>query len=382
MGRKKKDAQHVSGRRTKRSYLKQTDMPAASLDEALRVPKAILENYAGQPTSPFNVAKVLAVEPKGKRLIHLCGAAIAYGLIEGGAQAATISITTLAKRILRPTKDGDDINARREALLRPRIFGEFLRKYDGYTFPRDDIAKNVLIEMGVPQEKAEEVLMRILESAGQVGFIEELRGKKYVHLEGVVERVSRPKEERETLAEHEVVEEIEEPTPFGVKSGTPQISPKFDIARKRRVFIAHGKNKAIIPPIKKLLEYGELEPVVSVEKQSVSKPVPEKVMEEMRSCGAGIIHVEAEKTVVDKEDKEHMILNPNVLIEIGAAMAFYGRRFILLVREGVKLPSNLQGLYEVRYSGDALDADVTIKLLEAIKDIKNYPLPGQESTSS
>jgi predicted nucleotide-binding protein len=62
-------------------------------------------------------------------------------------------------------------------------------------------------------------------------------------------------------------------------------------------------------------------------------------------------------------------------------MAFYGRRFILLVREGVKLPSNLQGLYEVRYSGDNLDAGATIKLLEAIKDIKNYPLPGQEVES-
>ena len=56
-------------------------------------------------------------------------------------------------------------------------------------------------------------------------------------------------------------------------------------------------------------------------------------------------------------------------------MAFYGRRFILLVRDGVKLPSNLQGLYEVRYSGETLDAVSTIKLLEAIKDIKNHPLP-------
>jgi hypothetical protein len=56
-------------------------------------------------------------------------------------------------------------------------------------------------------------------------------------------------------------------------------------------------------------------------------------------------------------------------------MAFYGRRFILLVREGVKLPSNLQGQYEVRYSSEVLDAAATIKLLEAMKDIKNYSLP-------
>jgi predicted nucleotide-binding protein len=56
-------------------------------------------------------------------------------------------------------------------------------------------------------------------------------------------------------------------------------------------------------------------------------------------------------------------------------MALYGRRFILLVREGVDLPSNLQGLYEVRYKADALDGEATIKLLEAINDIKNNPLP-------
>lgn len=95
----------------------------------------------------------------------------------------------------------------------------------------------------------------------------------------------------------------------------------------------------------------------------------------MRVCGAAIIHVDADKTIIDKDGQEHVIINPNVLIEIGAAMAFYGRRFILLVKDGVKLPSNLQGLYEVRYTGETIDANATIKLLEAIKDIKNYALP-------
>ena len=68
-------------------------------------------------------------------------------------------------------------------------------------------------------------------------------------------------------------------------------------------------------------------------------------------------------------------VNENVLIEIGAAMALYGRRFILLVHDGVKLPSNLQGLYEVRYAADMMDAAATMKLLKAIADIRNNPLP-------
>jgi predicted nucleotide-binding protein len=148
-----------------------------------------------------------------------------------------------------------------------------------------------------------------------------------------------------------------------------------DDLRRRRVFITHGQNRDLVEPIKKLLEFGEMEAVVAVERQSVSKPVPEKVMDDMRRAGAAIIHVDADKTIIDKDGTEHVLLNPNVLIEIGAAMAFYGRRFILLVRDGVKLPSNLQGLYEVRYSGATLDANSTIKLLEAIKDIKNYSIP-------
>jgi predicted nucleotide-binding protein len=169
--------------------------------------------------------------------------------------------------------------------------------------------------------------------------------------------------------------EIKPPEQTKVQKSSPLATAIADDERRRKVFITHGKNQALVEPIKKLLEFGEMVPIVSVQKQSVSKPVPEKVMDDMRACGAAIIHVDAETTIFDKDDKEHVLLNPNVLIEIGAAMAFYGRRFILLVKEGVKLPSNLHGLYEVKYSNDTLDANATIRLLEAIKDIKNYTLP-------
>jgi hypothetical protein len=91
--------------------------------------------------------------------------------------------------------------------------------------------------------------------------------------------------------------------------------------------------------------------------------------------------VDADQTITDTSGVDHVLLNPNLLIEVGAAMAFYGRRFVLLVREGVTLLSNLQGLYEVRYSGETLDASAAIRLLDAIKDIKNYGLPTDQSDS-
>lgn len=143
----------------------------------------------------------------------------------------------------------------------------------------------------------------------------------------------------------------------------------------KRVFVTHGKNKEFIEPIKKIITFGKYEAIVAEEKQSVSKPVPDKVMGLMRSCGAAIIHVDVERVVKDEDGNEVQILNPNVLTEIGASQALYGRRFILLVRDGVKVPSNLQGLYEVRYSGDKLDANDAFKLLEAMQDIQNHPIP-------
>lgn len=383
----------------KRTYLKQSDVPGASLEEALRIPQAILDHYAGKPTAPLYVAKALNVDPKGSQLKLLSGASIAFGLIEGGAQASSISITELAKRVLRPKIEGADFIAKREAVLMPRVFGEFLRNYDGHPFPRQDIAMNVLEDLGVPRDKAPEVFERIDSSARTVGFIEEIKGKSYVSLTGNGDALSPIKETELTDTTEEDISNSENDhnsrrLPDAVEQITPQLtySPASLVRptslataiaedeRRKKVFITHGKSRELVDPIKRLLEFGELIPVVSVERQSVSKPVPEKVMDDMRACGAAIIHVDADRTVVDQSGAEHVLLNPNVLIEIGAAMAFYGRRFILLVRDGVKLPSNLQGLYEVRYSNETLDAHATIKLLEAIKDIKNYALPTETVT--
>jgi hypothetical protein len=46
-----------------RSRLSQEDVPAHSLDQALRVPKAISENYAHKPTRPMNVAGAMKMSP-------------------------------------------------------------------------------------------------------------------------------------------------------------------------------------------------------------------------------------------------------------------------------------------------------------------------------
>lgn len=135
-----------------------------------------------------------------------------------------------------------------------------------------------------------------------------------------------------------------------------------------RVFITHGENTKILGQVKELVTYGKFHPVVAMEHETSAKPVPQKVMSDMRTCRAAVIHVSSETVLVDHEGTQVPQINGNVLIEIGAAMALYGDKFVLLVEEGLDLPSNLQGLYECRYSGDELNMTAIMKLLKALSE--------------
>jgi predicted nucleotide-binding protein len=353
-----------------RSYLSQTDVPNFSIAKALRVATAIGDNYGKDPTKPLRVAEAMEMTPTSGGFRALCGASIAYGLTEGGYNADVITLTPLAKRILSPTNEGDDLMAKKEATLRPRIIREFLTKYNNSRLPAEQIALNVLEEMGVPRDKAKQTLDLILECAREVGFVREMKGNSYIDLEGIAAQPLTDDPNQQLLLEQEEKKNGNS-SPAGEKPS--EIIPAPDSQAKptnSRVFITHGKNTEIVGQIKELLAYGKFQPVVSVEQETVSKPVSDKVMDDMRSCAAAIVHVGTELKLLDSEGKEQRFLNQNVLIEIGACLALYGRRFILLVERGVTLPSNLQGLYEVRYEGMKLDYEATMKLLKAFNDFK------------
>ena len=152
----------------------------------------------------------------------------------------------------------------------------------------------------------------------------------------------------------------------------PEASPVYipETPAIPRVFISHGKNsKVIVGQLKELLTYGQMEPIVSVEKETTAISVPDKVFDDMRSCNAGIIHV-CPETSTDLDNHVISKLNENVLIEIGAAMALYGKKIIILCQQGTQLPSNLQGLYRCEYNGDQLDYASTMKLLKTLQELR------------
>lgn len=355
----------------KRSYLSQSDVPRFTLEKSLVIAQTLWDEFAGKSAEPHQIAIANEYSPASGNWRNLCGSSIAYGLTEGGYNAKEIILSPIGRAIVAPNYEGEDIEAMCEAVLKPTLLKSFFEKYDRAKLPSPNIAQNVLVSMGVPKERAEEVFQIIHENGSKVGIIQDTKTGPFVSINSFKSAQPKEKIPKEQIPKKiEDQEEIPRDTEEFARqlSGTPETqdskNEKDQVIKNNKVFISHGKNKQVVEQLKEIIKFGKYEPVVSVENETLSKPVPEKVLDDMRSCTAGIINVHSEGELLDQEGNTHIKINDNVLIEIGAAMALYGRNYVLLVQKGVKLPSNLQGLYRCEYEGEKLDYDATMKILK------------------
>ena len=138
--------------------------------------------------------------------------------------------------------------------------------------------------------------------------------------------------------------------------------------RAIRVFISHGPNVDIVDQVKTMLELCDLPYEVVVEQESTAIPVPQKVLDAMRRCNAAVICVTADSEG-EREDGSYEI-NPNVLIEIGAAFVLYEKRVALVWDRRISVPSNLQGLYRCEFEGSELSWSAGMKLMKAVNGFR------------
>jgi hypothetical protein len=146
-------------------------------------------------------------------------------------------------KAVRPTAESDAPEALRDAVLKPRIQREFLQKYNNAKFPKDLIAENVLIDLGLPKERSASSLQILKANATFAGLLLEINGDKFVDLgggnssarSGVSERnagepalIEAPAEEYDAGKPLDFVVETER---------TPEV-----LNEVRRVFITHGRN--------------------------------------------------------------------------------------------------------------------------------------------
>jgi predicted nucleotide-binding protein len=149
------------------------------------------------------------------------------------------------------------------------------------------------------------------------------------------------------------------------------VVPHPPARRGHRIFITRTDRAKGLEHVKELVASGQFEPVVARHHGAAGGPLLYDLIEQMRSCDTAIIHVTAGAAPGDADRQAQ--IGDDVLIEIGAAMALYGREFVLLVEDAVELPPSLQGLRECRYSGDAPSMRGMMRLLRGFMGFAQWP---------
>lgn len=358
------------GREKEKRKYTQRPFPYFGLEDALAIAKSIAENNACKPYSRLSLAESIDRSPESSGFRTLITSSSSYGLTDGSYVAPQIKLTPLGLSIVAPKNDEEKRQGLIRAAFNIELFGRLYKHFDQHKIPPHENFKNTLIrDFDLDASLVDDCISLFKTDGKFVGLIRQVSGADRVSIHDAGGIHSEPVDTKA-----EATEEVEN----GQKREVPSLPSSGDTkkltqsagATYPRVFITHGKHHEIVTQLKDLLAFGKFIPVVAQEHETLSKPVPEKVLDDMRSCFAGIIHVASEDELLDREGKVHHKINENVLIEIGAAMALYKGNFVLLVQEGIHLPSNLQGLYRCEYEGTKLDYEATMKLLKAFSEFK------------
>jgi predicted nucleotide-binding protein len=368
-----RETQEGAGR--KRTRVSQADVPRHGLQEAVRIPRTLEDHYGGGPASPMDVAASLEITPASSWFRTLTGAAIAYGLTEGGYNSTEIKLTPLGSRVVAPTSEGDDEAALREALLKPRVMREFLTKYDRKKLPPENIGRNVLGSLGVDRGATGRTLEVIIESARHAGAIRTMKGGgDWVDLRAPSRSASADGQEAEEPAELADLEEEPEERPgeeAEARDAAPPAAPEVpEQAKPKPIFVGHGKNKRPLGKVEDILKNFGIPYLKAVGEPNLGQPIPTKVKNVMTQCGSAILIFTKDEQFVDADGNEIWRPSENVVYELGAASLAYDDRVVIFMEEGLTFPANFDSIGHITFQPDAIEA----KTMDLLKELIGFGL--------
>ena len=174
-----------------------------------------------------------------------------------------MKLTPLGRRLVAPEEEREDLAARREAIMKPRILREFFEKYRRAKLPNETIAANVLKSLGLPPERAENAIEVIKANGSYAGIIRETPTGPFINPDspGVPSPTATAdlSDISALAAGTESSAPASEPSSAATSSITPPpakpSAPGGYDAKTNRVFIRHGRQRAIVAQIKELLTF-------------------------------------------------------------------------------------------------------------------------------
>lgn len=336
-----------------------TYFPRNSLNDALRVSKAIWDYNAGNPFAIADIADKVGYSPTSGSFRDLLRSSQRYGLTDGSWQndlTKKIALTPLGSSIVAPSAKDDVNSAMRQALEKPEVFRSFLNSINGKVIPPTDVFKNTLIKTyelsKTDADASYDVLSKNIE---ELGLSHDISGKKYLRLDKLAAAIpattpTTPEEGIEVEMEHEAKPEL----------AVPVEAPK-------QIFVAHGKNMKPLEQLEKILTKFKVVYKVAVEEPNRGRPVSLKVAELMKQCSSGIFIFTADEETQDSKGSKIMRPSDNVVYELGAASVLYGNKIVILKEEGVSFASDFRDIGYIPFEKDQLDAKAADLMLELIE---------------
>jgi hypothetical protein len=153
------------------SRISAEQLPRKTLEQALRIPKALRETYAGGSASWQEIAKASGLSLSQPNKYYLW-AAQAYNLVE--KEGDKFLLTETGRKIVAPMRPNEDKEAIVKAILSPVALSRFFTDYNGSPFPADEHMGNILEDRySIPRDRAEEAKTLIKQNGLYSGILQE-----------------------------------------------------------------------------------------------------------------------------------------------------------------------------------------------------------------
>jgi len=131
--------------------------PKHTLEEAIRVAKAIEEKNGGNPMRAEMLSRAVGfAQSKDWRFQDLLKAARMYGLVSGSGVAATVGLEKIGQDLVAPSSPQQRQTALRQAFHNVETFKKVDDFYRGKRIPEDEYFINTLTrDFGIPRDRAD-----------------------------------------------------------------------------------------------------------------------------------------------------------------------------------------------------------------------------------
>jgi hypothetical protein len=333
---------------TGRARAPSADFPRHTLEEALKVPRAIQDTNAGQPMPPLELAPAVGSSPGSSTFRDLLSSSIKYGLTAGSFNQERVSLTDLGRSILEPVTPAARSKALVDAGLRPPAFKAAYEYYRNKKIPDSPYFENALVrEFNVPRERSLECAATFVGNATFLGLIRKLETGSWLSGEANPLPVTPT---TSTKGEAAGEAQLDTVPPLTALPAPPPPPP----AVKNAIFIGHGKNKKPLDQLKSILDQYHIPYKVATEEPNKGRPISQKVADLMNECGAAILIFTADEELRAVDSTPIWRPSENVVHELGAAAVLYGGKIVVFKEESVDFPTNFRDIGHISFPKDDL----------------------------